>query len=72
VNEHPALDRIYKRAFDFGPVKAENHDFNAFPGFANAFNDPFNPVPRLDDEFQLFPPEIRCGATAASLDENCT
>jgi hypothetical protein len=72
VNEHAALDRIYKRALDFRPVKAEDHDFNTFPGFANAFNNPFNAVPRLDDEFQLFPPEIRCGATAASLDEKST
>ena len=48
MHEHSALHRINQRALDLGPVETEDHDFNAFFGLLNAFDQTLHAIPGLN------------------------
>ena len=49
--ENPALCGINQGALNFCPVKAKNHNFNAFFGLFNAFDQTLHTVAGLNKEF---------------------
>ena len=48
MHEHPALHRINQRPLDLGAVETEDHDFNAFFGLLNAFDQTLHAIAGLN------------------------